>query len=451
MLRFALIGCLVLALVGCGGSDDDDVSGDNSFSLKLFADPPTEYRPQTRWWWPGAAVEDAVLAQQLDSFVEVGYGAVEIQPFMATLTQDDLERDPRIRAVGDATFLERLRTAACAARDRGLPWDLTFGSGWSTGGVGLAEDGARQLLAAELSLVGPATYNGPLPVPEPPGWIEGTNRTLPAIDGFDEVLVPVAILGAEVLDDSAGAPVTLGDIVDLGDQVENETLSWVVPAGTHRVLAIYENRTQHYPAGAAYPGELQDARIIDHLDRRGVESFIEREFGRWIEAVSDCPPRAVFVDSFELVGELPWTTRFGEKFASAFGYEIEPLLPFLFLEGGESEYVNIVTGAGPPRFRSDDSAAAAPGKITKPSAVDCSPMSSSSPCGAGCTSEGSTCGCKRTVATPTCSTPTRWRTCRSRKVSTAAARTTSCASRRRRRIRRASASSAARASCRSTP
>jgi hypothetical protein len=211
VVRFGLIGCLVLALVGCGGSDDDGVAEESGFSVEVFADPPAEYRPQTRWWWPGAAVEDDALREQLSSFVEVGYGAVEIQPFMAALTRDDLRQDPRIRAVGDATFRERLHSAACAARDLGMPWDLTFGSGWSTGGVGLDENGERQLLVAELPLTGPTTYTGPLPIAEPPAWIEATNMTLPSIDGFDDALVPVAILAAEVLDDSAGAPVTLGD------------------------------------------------------------------------------------------------------------------------------------------------------------------------------------------------------------------------------------------------
>jgi hypothetical protein len=47
-----------------------------------------------------------------------------------------LREDARIRTVGDAVFLERLHTAACAAKELGLPWDLTFGSGWSTGGLG---------------------------------------------------------------------------------------------------------------------------------------------------------------------------------------------------------------------------------------------------------------------------------------------------------------------------
>jgi hypothetical protein len=105
--------------------------GDDMFSLELFANPPAEFGPQTRWWWPGGAVDDATLLEQLGTFADVGYGAVEIQPFMSGVTKADVQEDTRIRTVGDAAFLERLHTAACAAHELGLEWDLTFGSGWS--------------------------------------------------------------------------------------------------------------------------------------------------------------------------------------------------------------------------------------------------------------------------------------------------------------------------------
>jgi hypothetical protein len=341
--------------LGCGGSENQSaIDDDDAFSVELFANPPAELGPQTRWWWPGGAVDDATLREQLGRFAELGYGAVEIQPFMSAVTNADLREDSRIRSVGDAAFLERLHTAACAAKGLGLFWDLTFGSGWSTGGVGLDDDGERQLIAAELTLTGPSSYSGPLPDAEPPAWIEVTNRVLPAIDGFDEELALVSVLAAEVIDEPQSPPATMGDIVDLTSQVDGGTLAWDVPAGTHRVFAIYENRTLHFPAGGAYPGEIEEARVLDHLDRRGVEAFLDQEFGAWIEAVADCPPRAVFVDSFELVGELPWTTAFGSKFEGSLGYEIEPLLPFLFLEGGESEYANLLLGEGPARYQATD-------------------------------------------------------------------------------------------------
>jgi len=354
MLRALIIAGLLMASLACKGSTSPSGIDDEAFSPALFANPPAEFGPQTRWWWPGASVDDAGLRDQLRQFADAGYSAIEIQPFMSALTNADLSEDPRIRAVGDATFLERLRTAACAAQELGLHWDITLGSGWSTGGVGIDDDGTRQLIAAELTLEGPSSYSGALPSPEPPAWIEGTNRVLPAIDGFDEELRLVSVLGAEVTNEPENPPATLGDIVELTDQVQDGTLSWEVPAGTHRVFAIYENRTQHFPAGGAYPGALEDARVIDHLDRRGVEAFLDSEFDAWLEAVADCPPRAVFVDSFELVGELPWTTGFGAEFETSLGYDIEPLLPFLFLEGGESEYVNILTGESVARYQATD-------------------------------------------------------------------------------------------------
>jgi len=224
-------------------------------------------------------VDDAGLRDQLREFADAGYSAIEIQPCMSALTNADLAEDPRIRAVGDATFLERLRTAACTAQELGLHWDITLGSGWSTGGVGIDDDGARQLIAAELTLEGPSSYSGALPSPEPPAWIEGTNRVLLAIDGFDEELRLVSVLGAEVANESENPPATLGDIVELTDQVQDGTLSWEVPAGAHRVFAIYENRTLHFPAGGAYPGAIANAGVTPSLgpvDSAGLQISVVR-------------------------------------------------------------------------------------------------------------------------------------------------------------------------------
>jgi hypothetical protein len=298
-------------------------------------------------------VDDETLRAELRQLAGLGYSAVEIQPFMAALTRADLREDSAIRTVGEPVFLERLRTAACAARELGLAWDLTLGSGWSTGGPDVGDDGARQLVAAEQTLIGPARHQGPLPEAEPPAWIDATNRILPAIDGFDDETVLVSVLAAEVLDEPEDAPVVLGELVDLAANVTGDALSWEVPVGTHRVFAIYENRTEHYPLGNAYAAPLEESRVIDHLDRRGADGFLERQLDAWVSAVDDCLPRAIFVDSFELVGELPWTTAFGAAFESELGYDVTPFLPFLFRQGGESEYVNIF-GEPPARYQAMD-------------------------------------------------------------------------------------------------
>ena len=352
MRRSFLVAALLVAQ-GCSSSSSSAPADDDVFSTEVFSNPPQSFGPQARWWWPGGSVDDATLREQLRELAELGYSAVEIQPFMAAVTNADLSQDSRIRTVGEESFLSSLAVAACAARDNGLPWDLTLGSGWSTGGPDVGDDGARQLIAAEQDLEGPASHSGPLPEAEPPAWIGPTNRILPAIDGFDADTVLTSVLAAPVLDEPEDAPVVLGEVIDLSTNVDGNTLTWEVPDGRHRVFAIYENRTQHYPLGNAYAAPLEQARVIDHLDRRGVSGFLDRQFGAWVDAAADCPPRAVFVDSFELVGELPWTTVFGEQFEAEVGYDVTPLLPFLFLEGGESEYVNIF-GEPPPRYRAID-------------------------------------------------------------------------------------------------
>jgi hypothetical protein len=135
MLRTALVVGLLVASWGCGGSENQAAIDDDVFSPALFANPPADFGPQTSWWWPGGAVDDVTLREQLGRFAELGYGTVEIQPFMSAVTKADLQEDSRIRTVGDATFLERLHTAACTAQELGLSWNLTLGSDWSTGDV----------------------------------------------------------------------------------------------------------------------------------------------------------------------------------------------------------------------------------------------------------------------------------------------------------------------------
>jgi len=284
MLR-CLLPAAALAIVGCSSPAASAPVGDDVFSLEVFANPPSSYGPQARWWWPGGSVEEATLRGQLRELAELGYSAVEIQPFMASLTNADLREDTGIRTVGEASFLESLEVAACAARDLGLLWDLTLGSGWSTGGPEVGDDGARQLIAAEQTLEGPLSHSAPLPEAEPPAWIDATNTILPAIDGFDEETVLRYVLAAPVLEQPEGAPAILGEVVDLAANVRGDTLTWEVPSGTHRVFAIYENRTLHYPFGNAYAAPLEEARVVDHLDRRGVSGFMERQLAAWIDAL----------------------------------------------------------------------------------------------------------------------------------------------------------------------
>jgi hypothetical protein len=351
ILPLFFAGVVALSMAGCSTqpTPSDEVE-DDAFSIAVFANPPIEFSPQARWWWPGGSVEPASIRAQLRELADAGYGAVEVQPFALNIANVTLQADPLVRSVGDDAFLENLRIAGCEAEALGLAWDLTLGSGWSSGALGIDQDGARQLLAAEVEVAGPVQFDGPLPTPAPPRWIEQSNAIFPSVDGFDQELVLVAVMAAEVVDPDASPP-ELGPTIDLTSQVVGDSLRWDVPDGPHQIFAIYENRVLHFPAGAAYPGPKEDPRIIDHLDRKGIDAYLQRLGTPWLDAVTDCPPRAIFIDSFELVAELPWTSTFGDAFRDTLGYDIEPFLPFVFFVNGESQYANLLSGNGGHRYQ----------------------------------------------------------------------------------------------------
>ncbi|MGB5194125.1 MAG: hypothetical protein WBN70_14165, partial [Polyangiales bacterium] len=86
MLRFVALAGATLVLSGCSSDSTPAPIEDDTFSPAIFAAPPREFGPQARWWWPGGSVDDATIQTELRRFADLGYSAVEIQPFMAAVT-----------------------------------------------------------------------------------------------------------------------------------------------------------------------------------------------------------------------------------------------------------------------------------------------------------------------------------------------------------------------------
>jgi hypothetical protein len=91
-----------------------------------------------RWWWFGPSVTRAELERELTAMADAGLGGVEVA-YVYPLA-------PATNDFGSAAFLADLRFAAERARDLGLRFDLTLGSGWSFGGPHITTElAARQL------------------------------------------------------------------------------------------------------------------------------------------------------------------------------------------------------------------------------------------------------------------------------------------------------------------
>ena len=318
-----------------------------------WRDPSRQMHPMMRWWWPGNAVEREELRRELLSLHEAGYGGVEIQTLTIGMSQTHLEKNEQaIYTVGTASFFEHLKTVFRLAGDLDMAVDLTLGSGWSSGGPFIDEYPEQQLLRAQFDVDGPGHLNRRLPEAEEPWYAMPSNWIIRnTIGDFDTDTRLEAVVSARL--EERGGALVLTDLTDISHAVNKDILDWRVPEGKHRVFAFYQNATAHNAVASAYPGALNASPVLDHLDPGGVEEYLEELGNPWLDALLPFTPRAVFVDSFELIGELPWATRFSERFSEMMGYDITPYLPLLFMTRGESKYVNVVLPPV-PAYRSLD-------------------------------------------------------------------------------------------------
>jgi len=100
---------------------------------KTLEQPPAEARILMRWWWFGPAVTREEISRELEAMKAAGIGGVEIQP-VYPLALDDPRTGLRNLRFLSPEFLDMLAFASGKARQLGLRFDLTLGSGWPFGG-----------------------------------------------------------------------------------------------------------------------------------------------------------------------------------------------------------------------------------------------------------------------------------------------------------------------------
>jgi hypothetical protein len=104
-----------------------------------FQSPPGDARIMMRWWWFGPSVERAELEREMRAMKEGGIGGFEVQPVYP------LEVEGNYPYLSER-FLDALKFTAEKARELGLRFDLTLGSGWPFGGPHIPVDQAASRL-----------------------------------------------------------------------------------------------------------------------------------------------------------------------------------------------------------------------------------------------------------------------------------------------------------------
>jgi hypothetical protein len=284
---------------------------------KDFQMPPEDARIMVRWWWFGPAVTKAGIDRELAAMKAGGIGGVEVQPtYPLVVDGGSGENAAKNIKWMSPEFLDMVGYAAGKAKEMGMRFDLTLGSGWPYGGpmFDAQTEGAKQVATQVVNVSAGQTT------------VRSNSRTaLAAFAGPGGAPVRGGGRGG-----AAGGGGDLGTFkeVPLHDGVAQLPSDF---AGGQ--VIFFESR----PAGLTAvkrPAYGADGPIIDHLNAKAVDKFIELVAEPEIKACGMNPPVSIFCDSLEVTGEN-WTEDFLAEFQKRRGYDLRPLLPALIGDFGE--------------------------------------------------------------------------------------------------------------------
>jgi hypothetical protein len=269
---------------------------------RLFQNPPDDSRIMMRWWWFGPAVTEPELEREMRLMKEGGIGGFEVQPVYPVVLDDPAAGRTRNLSLLSDEFIAALRFTSKTARELGLRFDLTLGSGWPYGGPSVPIGEAAGRLRVER-----------VNVPQ-----NSQRVALPGIGAGEKFL---AVFAARAEGKSIAAD-TLREITDIRDGAVNLSDGDVGPLQVQFFIA---SRTGMQVKRPAIGGE---GFVVDHLDKPSVENYLRQVGDRLLRAFDASPPHAVFCDSLEVYNS-DWTGDFLEEFHKRRGYDLKPHLPAL--------------------------------------------------------------------------------------------------------------------------
>ena len=305
----AVVLALILPSIG---SANQNRTGTSSISelQRLFQNPPDDSRVMMRWWWFGPTVTKAEIEREMRLMKEGGIGGFEVQPVYPVVLDDEQAGLKTLPYLSDG-FLDALRFTADKARELGLRFDLTLGSGWPFGGPSVSiNDAAGHLRVEHIKIA-----SGARRVP------------VPAI-GVGEKLLGAftARVQGKGIDTNS-----LREITNIRDGA-----AWL-PENSDGQSEAQFYISSHSGMQVKRPAMGGEGFVLDHLSRPATDNYLKSVGDRLIQGLGDRRPYAIFCDSLESYGN-DWTSDFLEEFQKRRGYDLKPYLPA------------IVTDIGPKTF-----------------------------------------------------------------------------------------------------
>jgi hypothetical protein len=214
---------------------------------RSFEHPPDDARIMVRWWWFGPAVTKPQLEREMRLMKAGGIGGFEVQPVYPVVL-DDVNAGIKTLPFLSDEFIDALRFTSEKARELGLRFDLTLGSGWPFGGPSVPLSEAAGRLRYEHVKVS-----------------AGSTRVKVPDIGVAEKLLAVYLAETK---GEAIAPESLREITDIKDGAV-----WLPAglAGAHELLFFISGRTGMQVKRPAVGAE---GFVLDHLDRKATDNYL---------------------------------------------------------------------------------------------------------------------------------------------------------------------------------
>lgn len=338
------------------------------FSWDSLLQPPKSAYPWTRWWWPGGDVDVATLIKQLHELDEANFGGAEVQPFLSgAMAVKDAAVMNRVYDFDKPPYYAALRNLLGAADEIGWQLDLTHFSGWPPGGPEInLEDSLTDLVYAEATVSGGAVD---IKLPRPKAGPGEYIFSMIEFAGADFINFPAdharvlsLVAVKKTKGEHAWSPFNLNDTVDLDtstvqiitDKVRNGHLVWDAPPGEWQIVVSYLMPSGEVPMGAA---QKPQGFVVDHLRTPQVLGHYEYAFGErtGLPAFYGKGLRGFFNDSLEFRLKRMGVEDILSEFRKRRGYDLEPYLPAIYLEGIDNVYLREILGVhAAPDFRMTD-------------------------------------------------------------------------------------------------
>ncbi|CAN5459749.1 glycosyl hydrolase [soil metagenome] len=300
-IRFFAAFIFVFAISGIG------VPQTVSEIRKSFETPPPNARIMMRWWWFGPSVTKAEIERELRVMKEGGIGGVEVQPVYPLLPDDEKNGIKNLPYLSDE-FIDMLKFASVKAKELGMRFDLTLGSGWSFGGAKTPITEAAGQLRVELVKVDAGAKRIPVPA-----------------------MIPSEKLMAVFLAKATGNTIAESDLKPLTDiREDNVSLPATVDSGSEVMFFISGKNGMQVKR----PAVGAEGYVLNHLDKPSVDSYLRNTGDRLFQAFDKTTiPYSVFCDSLEVYNQ-DWTDDFLAEFQRRRGYDLKPYLPALVTDIG---------------------------------------------------------------------------------------------------------------------